>query len=290
MGCLDGSWLLETGKFSDFTIVCQNTEFRVHKAVLYPQSDYFAALFDSNMEVNTTFLVRLSDYRWVLETRSQLTVIRSQEAQKGVVTFDDIDPKIMKHLIDFFYSDYHGFEFDHSELKIHVEVWILADRLQASPAMITIENRLMYHLEEYEEKEAAFYEENILDMVFSHPACAKSAVGKIFAETAWIVFSNEKDECSSHILTSFTKYPDLAREMLLGGAIEFLGCLSLDVDVGEEGYQANISDTFPLIHICGFSVKFARLLPSLHSRYFRGDAEERSRGQEKEAEEQQQQQ
>ncbi|KAK1971965.1 POZ domain-containing protein [Colletotrichum sublineola] len=198
MGCLDGSWLLETGKFSDFTIVCQNTEFRVHKAVLYPQSDYFAALFDSNME----------------------------EAQKGVVTFDDIDPKIMKHLIDFFYSDYHGFEFDHSELKIHVEVWILADRLQASPAMITIENRLMYHLEEYEEKEAAFYEENILDMVFSHPACAKSAVGKIFAETAWIVFSNEKDECSSHILTSFTK----------------------------------------------------------------GDAEERSRGQEKEAEEQQQQQ
>ncbi|KAK8230858.1 BTB/POZ protein [Phyllosticta capitalensis] len=40
--------LLETGQYSDAMIECEGNIFRVHKAIICPQSDFFAHAFDSN--------------------------------------------------------------------------------------------------------------------------------------------------------------------------------------------------------------------------------------------------
>ncbi|GJC82960.1 kelch-like protein 17 [Colletotrichum liriopes] len=180
-------WLLETGKLSDFTIICKRAEIRVHKVVLYAHSGYFAALLDSNMK----------------------------EAREGVVTFNDIDPEPMNHLVDIFYSGSQEFSFAPSDLRSNVNVWILADRLQARQAMRKIESRLKDHFKLYENKEVGA-QANYLDMVFSHPACSVSAIGSVFAEAAWVVLIETKDvELRSSIINSFAKHNQLAWEVLM---------------------------------------------------------------------------
>ncbi|KAK1992621.1 POZ domain-containing protein, partial [Colletotrichum falcatum] len=178
--------MLKAGKFSDFTIICQGTEIRVHKFVLYSQSAYFAALFESNME----------------------------EARQGAVTFDDVDPELVNHLLKYFYSDYGDFDFGTSDLKTNVSFWILADRLQARQAMREIEDRLSYYLGISEYKYAVT-DGTVLDMVFSNTACANSAIGEVFAEAAWDVFVNDDDaQSTKNIFSSLTKHHLLAQKML----------------------------------------------------------------------------
>ncbi|KAK1596895.1 BTB/POZ protein [Colletotrichum navitas] len=181
---LDFQRLLKAGLFSDFTIICQSTEIRVHKIILGAQSGYFAALFKRNMK----------------------------EAQEGVVTFDDIDPEVMKHLVEFFYNEDRKFTFNSSDLKTSVSVWILAERLQATQAMQELEDRLINHLQSYENMKAAV-DESLRDMVFSHPACAKSDVGFMFAVATWVVFA--KSDCATTALAPLTKYTELMHKMLL---------------------------------------------------------------------------
>jgi hypothetical protein len=43
--------LLESGDYSDFTIKCQGTEFKIHKNILGAGSGYFKALFRSSFMV-----------------------------------------------------------------------------------------------------------------------------------------------------------------------------------------------------------------------------------------------
>ncbi|KAK1977855.1 BTB/POZ protein [Colletotrichum cereale] len=187
MGCIPNSrWLLETGKFSDFTIICQGTKFPAHKVVLYAQSGYFAALFDSNMK----------------------------EAQEGVVTFDDIEPELMRHLIEFLYEGEDDYYFGSLDLELCVNIWILTDRVQARFAMQQVEENLLFRLGGFVDmKEMA--QQTILDMVFSHTACAKSAIGEMFAEAAWVLFTDQGDNgCSNKIATAFNRHKKLANKML----------------------------------------------------------------------------
>ncbi|EFQ26778.1 BTB/POZ domain-containing protein [Colletotrichum graminicola M1.001] len=182
MACLPNpERLLETGKFSDFTIICQSTKIRVHKVILGSHSGYFAALFRRKMK-------------------------------EAVVTFDDVDPGVMKHLIRFFYSNDQELGFESSDLKTNVGVWILADRLQARRAMKEVEISLMGYLSKYEHKKAASHE-SLIDMVFSHPACAESAVGLIFADAMWAVFA--KSDCAKAALARLSKYTELMQIMLI---------------------------------------------------------------------------
>lgn len=46
--------LLETGRFSDFTITCTDRTFKVHKAILYARSSYFRDLLTSDFKVTYT--------------------------------------------------------------------------------------------------------------------------------------------------------------------------------------------------------------------------------------------
>ncbi|KAK2045245.1 hypothetical protein LZ31DRAFT_553523 [Colletotrichum somersetense] len=176
-------WVREAGKFSDFTIVCKNTEIRVHRVVLYGQSGFFKALLDGNVK----------------------------KAQEGVVTFDDVAVDVMNHLVEFCYSDDREFSLEPSDLKTNVSVWILADRLKAGQAMRELETSLMNHLRDYEYKKSAV-QESLVDMVFSHQACAESAVGCIFAEAMWVVFA--RSEFLDADLALLTKYTELMEKLL----------------------------------------------------------------------------
>ncbi|GKT62266.1 BTB/POZ domain-containing protein [Colletotrichum tofieldiae] len=152
MECIPNArWLLETGKLSDFTIICKRAEIRVHKVVLYAHSGYFAALLDSNMKVTAPFEKILWIVDWRQEARPP-TDYHPQEAREGVVTFNDIDPELMKHLVDTFYSGSQDFGFAPSDLRSNINVWILADRLQARQVMRKIESRLRDHFKLYENK------------------------------------------------------------------------------------------------------------------------------------------
>jgi hypothetical protein len=42
---------LQTGDFSDFTILCQNQEFHVHRVVICAESDYFSTMCKSAFKV-----------------------------------------------------------------------------------------------------------------------------------------------------------------------------------------------------------------------------------------------
>ncbi|KZL67891.1 BTB/POZ domain-containing protein [Colletotrichum tofieldiae] len=225
MECIPNArWLLETGKLSDFTIICKSAEIRVHKVVLYAHSGYFAALLDSNMK----------------------------EAREGVVTFNDIDPEPMKHLVNIFYSGSQEFSFAPSDLRSNVNVWILADRLQARQVMRKIESRLKNHFKLYENKEVGA-QANYLDMVFSHSACSVSAIGFAFAEATWVVLIETKDvELRSSIIDSSAKHNQLACKMLLWswiyGRIAYDdGCLAgmlFDSTVAENLRSRYITDSF----------------------------------------------
>lgn len=49
--------LLKSGLFSDFTIECRGSEFKVHKAIICPCSDFFKAACNPNFEVQHPVLL-----------------------------------------------------------------------------------------------------------------------------------------------------------------------------------------------------------------------------------------
>ncbi len=44
--------LLDSGKYSDFTIKCGADEYKVHKAIVCPRSRFFDAVFTHDMQVS----------------------------------------------------------------------------------------------------------------------------------------------------------------------------------------------------------------------------------------------
>ncbi|KAJ8061745.1 hypothetical protein OCU04_009542 [Sclerotinia nivalis] len=69
------SQLYSTGKYSDLTIKCQGKEFKVHRAIVCPQSKPLAAAIDHGFK----------------------------EATTGVINFEEDDPEIVEYMIKFLY-------------------------------------------------------------------------------------------------------------------------------------------------------------------------------------------
>jgi len=70
------SKLLRSEKYSDLTIVCQGRQFRVHKAILCPQSEVISKLCDIDM----------------------------LERKTGVIEHEEFDADTVKRMIDFAYK------------------------------------------------------------------------------------------------------------------------------------------------------------------------------------------
>ncbi|KAF6805387.1 hypothetical protein CSOJ01_09533 [Colletotrichum sojae] len=198
-------WLLETGKFSDFVIECQGRRTAVHKIILCTHSEYFVKLFDSGLD----------------------------EAKNGEVAFSDVDPEAMKHLLDYFYRGTAEWAAPLDDISLHADVWILAERLQATGAMMEVETRLLSHLEMMPKKQLVA-DKKLLTNVFSHPAIAQSALGRIVSEAAWVVSARPY------------KYPEPAKTVR-AAALESVGLANAMLDwssdyagVGENYFAENI--------------------------------------------------
>lgn len=105
-----------------------------------------------------------------------------------MVSFDDVEPELMGHLLDYFYRGTTEWNAPKANLELHVQLWILADRLEALTVMLTIEKRMLAALYFQQDKTLAI---DLIDMVFAHPNCAKSALGYIISEAAWVLYVGE---------------------------------------------------------------------------------------------------
>lgn len=88
--------LFDTAKYSDLTITCHGRVFKVHRAVINPQSTFLTAAIDGESKVNSSPVLH-PYYIWYAD-------FDSQEAATGKIDPPDDDPKIIAHLIRFFYT------------------------------------------------------------------------------------------------------------------------------------------------------------------------------------------
>ncbi|RPA74484.1 hypothetical protein BJ508DRAFT_191841, partial [Ascobolus immersus RN42] len=107
--------LLKTGQYSDLTIRCGDQEFRVHKAVVCPQSSFFAACTDGGFK----------------------------ESIEGVINLEEDDPDTVSRMVTFMYTNTY-FDLDPSidpsddsavkaaQLLAHILVYSLADKYAIS--------------------------------------------------------------------------------------------------------------------------------------------------------------
>ncbi|KAF4811924.1 BTB/POZ domain-containing protein [Colletotrichum siamense] len=159
-------WLLETGEFTDFRIICADDgmEFNVHRLMLSIHSAYFARLFKSGF----------------------------QETISGVSSFTDVNSQAMGQLLDFFYRGNTPWK-GPDDLVMLADMWILADRLQATSAMMEIEHRVKIKLISFHSKWIVA-DWKLLEMVFYHKACAESSIGYTIGEAASIVLVNRSKD------------------------------------------------------------------------------------------------
>ncbi|KAI8306573.1 hypothetical protein K4K61_004344 [Colletotrichum sp. SAR11_59] len=156
MSTEDHRWILETGDFADFRIVCTDdgVDFNVHRLMLSLHSAYFARLFKSEF----------------------------QETKLGVSNLADVDSQTMGHLLDFFYRGNTPWKCPDDMIML-AKLWILADRLQATSAMIEVEHRVKSKLNGLSNK-LIVADCTLLDTVFHHKACAESGLGYAVGEAA----------------------------------------------------------------------------------------------------------
>ncbi|KXH62186.1 BTB/POZ domain-containing protein [Colletotrichum salicis] len=117
-------WMIEAGRLSDFKLICQGKEIHAHKTMLASHSKYFETLFNSGFKV---------------------------ENRDGVVVFEDVESELMRHLLDYFYKGTTEWNVPLSDLVLHVQLWILADRLEARTVMFTVGKRIMNALRSYKQ-------------------------------------------------------------------------------------------------------------------------------------------
>ncbi|KAH0430906.1 BTB/POZ domain-containing protein [Colletotrichum camelliae] len=162
MSTEDHRWVLETGDFADFRIVCTDdgVEFNVHQLMLSLHSTYFARLFKSQF----------------------------QEIKLGVSNLADVDSQTMRHLLDFFYRGNTPWKCPDDMIML-AKLWILADRLQATSAMIEVEHLVKNKLNGPRNK-SIVADWTLLDTVFCHKACAESGLGYVIGEAACVILGN----------------------------------------------------------------------------------------------------
>ncbi|WYZ39110.1 hypothetical protein EsH8_III_001024 [Colletotrichum jinshuiense] len=127
----------------------------------------------------------------------------------------DDDPKLMKYLLDYFYRGTTEWRVPESSLSLHVDLWILAEQVQAMALMLEIEKRIMKQLNSFHNKKRVA-DAAILKTVFSNPACADSAVGYIIGEAAWTVLINRgsQKKDTQTVNAASSKYHSLANIMI----------------------------------------------------------------------------
>lgn len=78
--------------------------------------------------------------------------------------------------------------------------------------MLTIDKRLMTALWSYKSKPLAI---NLIDMVFAHPTCAKSALGYIIGEAAWILYiDTRRPDAAAWVTNALSRYHNLSNMMV----------------------------------------------------------------------------
>ncbi|EXF85580.1 BTB/POZ domain-containing protein [Colletotrichum fioriniae PJ7] len=179
----DHRWMIETGRLSDFTIICQGEEIHVHKTMLVGHSKGFETFFNDDLQ-----------------------------NKDNVMVFEDDEPELMRHLLDYFYKGTTEWNVPQADLKLHVRLWVLARRLGARTVMFTVEKRMMTALESYESKIRVL---GFIDTVFTDPICSMSALGYIAGEAALALFlDKQRPEAAYNVILVADKYQTLATMML----------------------------------------------------------------------------
>ena len=84
--------LLDTGKFSDFTITCQGREWKVHKAIVCSQSDTIEAASRFGKVCKLSAL------------HGSTLLIGVQEAEEAKIDLTEDDPEIVEYMLRFMYE------------------------------------------------------------------------------------------------------------------------------------------------------------------------------------------
>ena len=83
---------LRSGINADFTIVCKDREWRVHRSILAAESEYFQKL-------------RIGDFSvWTMRFRWNFPLTLVQEASEGKATFPDEDPAVIDQVLVYLYA------------------------------------------------------------------------------------------------------------------------------------------------------------------------------------------
>ncbi|KAK1710535.1 BTB/POZ protein [Colletotrichum lupini] len=180
----DHRWMIETGRLSDFKLICRGEVINVHKIILAGHSPLFETIFNDDFQQN----------------------------KDGVMVLEDVEPELMRHLLDYFYKGTTEWNVPQADLELNVRLWILACRLQARTVMFTVERRIMTALESYESKVRVLV---FIDKVFANSICSMSALGYIAGEAAWALFLDKKrPKAANSVSLASRKYQRLANMML----------------------------------------------------------------------------
>ena len=142
--------LLKTGRYSDFTIICQGVSFKVHKAQLHPQSAYFRSLFDAGFQESTTGTVTLDESEPIAVAMLLLLIYVGEEG-----LYLDQVYKVWPNLssgrpMPSTYNQSYLEDYFYEELQTWIKVYALADRLLiehiATDVALYITNYLGRHL------------------------------------------------------------------------------------------------------------------------------------------------
>ncbi|KAK1499657.1 hypothetical protein CTAM01_06851 [Colletotrichum tamarilloi] len=180
----DHRWMIETDRLSDFKLICRGEVINVHKILLAGHSRRFETIFNDDFQQN----------------------------KDGVMVLEDVEPELMRHLLDYFYKGTTEWNVPKADLELNVRLCILACRLLARTVMFTVEKRIMTALESYESKVRVLV---LIDKAFTNPICSMSALGYIAGEAAWALFLDKKrPKAANSVSLASRKYQRLANMML----------------------------------------------------------------------------
>lgn len=127
---------MSSSVFSDLTLTCGGKRFKVHKIILYLQSEYFRKLLDGPFMVNQRSNLQLWE-------ASRLTV--HQESGASTIDLPDDEPSVLQVLIHYLYNftletDYRPRTAGVSAFLVHV--YAIADKYDVPPLRSLATQRL----------------------------------------------------------------------------------------------------------------------------------------------------
>ena len=121
MACLsadEGFELLKTGQYSDLTLTCGNTTFRVHKAVVCPKCKFFKACLKGGFVEATTSDIKME------ETQPGILAAALVYLYTGAIEGKRVLEITRSHEVKFIRASPHGMA-----LRMNVDLYQLADLL-----------------------------------------------------------------------------------------------------------------------------------------------------------------